>query len=142
MESTIVERHKQYLEQFIAKAQSFDYQFLSGTLEKMKKPDFSPDVINTYHQQLLVENQQTSYIRAIRTYLEKKLELSYDESILVIIEIFRPLFEEGYSYTDFIYRFNRDKEVDLVNARAEWRAYFEYRFFYDLTEHIKYYHAK
>lgn len=142
MTTSIVERHQEYLKQFIAKIQDSRNQALRAVMAKINKPAFSVKAVNKHYQQFKDKGINVSYIRAIRSYLESHFGLSYDESILVIIEVFRPLFEEGYSYTDFIYRFNRDKKLDEVNARAEWRAYFEFRFFYELTEYLKHSYTK
>jgi hypothetical protein len=133
MKQVLVEKHKEDFKSFMANVTlgilpehpALDDEILINIKQKLKEEDFKKI------EEIYAKNPRRSYINAFRTYLEDyHPRLFYRHVLRVIEEAVRPRFEHDYpNYAKAIRSYLRYKPYEPVEAGAEWRAYFESRFY-------------
>jgi hypothetical protein len=80
-----------------------------------------------------------SYLRIMREYKIRDEILNYNRFLRFIREMYRPAFgkESNHTYVKAVKRYWEEVGKDRKNATAEWRAYFEFRFFISLKRFFK-----
>lgn len=128
----IIDSHRELLDDFCNKLDDHSEEISEKTLSRLREAGLSRSIIDR-HYTLANEGavNKVSYIHALRDYLQKQLDIPYEEAIDVISEVFKPKFlnpENPYYYKAASKSFLTNRVFDIVNARSEWRAYFEFRF--------------
>jgi len=128
----IIDSHRELLDDFCNKLDDHSEEISEKTLSRLREAGLSRSIIDR-HYTLANEGavNKVSYIHALRDYLQKQLDIPYEEAIDVLSEVFKPKFlnpENPYYYKAASKSFLTNRAFDIVNARSEWRAYFEFRF--------------
>ncbi|MEZ4965888.1 MAG: hypothetical protein R2791_11660 [Saprospiraceae bacterium] len=140
MNTKIIEKHCKYLNKFIDQLNKGTLKAPENIAKKLLSFKLSVEKIDQ-HYSFLNEarrdsgNAEISYIHALRDLLQNAIKLHYRDALFVISEVFSPLF--NYTYTKAVKNFLTDKLIDRINAQAEWRAFFEYRFLYPIESFAK-----
>lgn len=136
MTKSLLQQHKEDLEMFI-------HSLGKGILPE--EHNLSDETIVTLRNKLRnakgveemhSERHGKSYTHALRAYLEDvPPKLFYRDALRVIEEVTRPRFEKEYAnYSSAVRAYLRYKAKENLEASAEVRAYFEYRFYHAIEQ--------
>ncbi len=141
MKNEILQSHQELLANYAQTLEEKSESQLKDLEKKLLKADFSPKIVDRIYSDLNNRGgAQISYIHSIRVFLQDKLDFHYNDAIDTITEIFTPKFRENdLAYRQAVQTYLQNRSKDLVNARAEWRAYFEYRFRKQINRHLDQY---
>ena len=149
--SAVLEKHENYLMKFLKKYFINDKTVLDslknhkvifqnlfhdiGHKQNLKTGTQVQDaLISLIPDKFLPRNKELSFISYLRLYVVKFKKIDYEEFIEFVNQMFGeylfdpPEAEFSYDYFDAIKTFKRDYPIDKPNAQAEWRAFFEFRF--------------
>jgi hypothetical protein len=137
MTRNILNKHKNLLQEYLKQLYLQDINLLPQHIKNLVEQKNAFDDIEALYQNMINKDNRTSYNKAIRTYFDNILNWSYDDIIDSISDIYKPIFSsEDYVYKIAVQNYLKDRIEDRINAIAEYRAYFEFRFRKAIIRHL------